>query len=106
MRPEREAINVLNSMHVSWIYLNPALRKQYDLEKDIAYYHADSNIDEITRIEKEFNKLNLIAEKDYYVQDTTFDDGHIYTICLKEAASKKLENMGIKLISSQDLGSG
>lgn len=97
MNKESAAVKALNSMHISWIYLDSEIRRNYHLDKAIAFYHSDFNGDIINQIEKHFNNLCLKKLKDYYIQETSFDDRMIYTICLKTNTGKKLEKLGVEL---------
>jgi hypothetical protein len=92
-----EAATAINSLHVSWIYFNQEMRRKYHLAKRFAFYHADTNIDYIIRVEKEFKKLELKDSEDYLIQENDFGDWHIYTMCLSDKASKRLENMGVHI---------
>jgi len=92
-----EAVRVINSLHVAWVYCNPATRKKYHLEKKFAFYHSDLKLDHIVRLEKEFLRLQLIEPDDYYLHESAFGDWNIYTICLTDKATKRLEQMGISI---------
>ncbi len=93
-----ESARAINSLHVSWLYFNHETRKKYHLQKKFAFYYSDLKVDNIVRLEKEFVRLDFSDSEDYSIQESSFGDWHIHTICLTDSARKQLEMLGVRVM--------